>query len=191
MRTTSKNTQMRKSIVFAAILACLVVAGAGSAFAGTNPFLRNLSDQTFDGQCCVSFGESVSITEPATPVTVIVTWSTDYAVNVADAYFAGLSVNGGECQTQAYGPRLLADNPGSGSSYTSATFQCKYCRATRRRSSYNRGTRALRASGSPSLQLAKSSVIAGAMVVGTPLIPTSVHGEDTRKLKIISIFRSQ
>jgi len=123
MRTTSKNTQMRKSIVFAAILACLIVAGAGSAFAGTNPFLRNLSDQTFDGQCCVSFGESVSITEPATPVTVIVTWSTDYAVNVADAYFAGLSVNGGECQTQAYGPRLLADNPGSGSSYTSATFQ--------------------------------------------------------------------
>lgn len=116
-------SKMSKSVVATAILTCLIMAGTGSAFAGTNPLLRNLSDQTFDGQCCFSLGESVSINEPAAPVAVIVTWSTDYAVNVADAYFAGLSVNGGECQTQAYGARVLADNPGPGSGYTSATFQ--------------------------------------------------------------------
>jgi hypothetical protein len=119
METTSR---MSKTVIFAAILGCLIVAGAGSAFAA-NPIFRTTSDLTFQGQCCFSFGEQVTFSEPATPVAVIVTWSTDYAVNEADAYFVGLSVNGGECETQAYGARVLADNPGPGSGYTSASFQ--------------------------------------------------------------------
>jgi hypothetical protein len=120
IKATSK---MSKAIVFAAILACLVVAGVGSAFAAADPIYRTTSDQTYEGQCCFSFGEQVSFNEPATPVALIVTWSSDYAVNVADAYFVGLSVNGGECETQAYGARVLADNPGPGSGYTTASFQ--------------------------------------------------------------------
>lgn len=115
--------QLSKSVVFAAILACLIVAGAGSAFAATDPILRSGGGVTLDGQCCFSWGESVSIAESATIKPAIVTWNADYEVNVADAYFAGLSVNGGECQTAFYGPRVLADNPGPGSAFTSITFQ--------------------------------------------------------------------
>jgi hypothetical protein len=117
------TSRTNRTVAFAAILACLIVAGAGSAFAAAEPIYRNTSDQTFEGQCCFSFGEQVSFNEPATPVALIVTWSSDYAVNVADAYFVGLSVNGGACETQAYGARVLADNPGTGSAYTTASFQ--------------------------------------------------------------------
>jgi hypothetical protein len=117
-----KAPSKTKMVVFAVIVACLVVAATGSAFAA-NPILRNTSDQTFEGQCCFSFGETVSINEPATPVAVLITWSSDYAVNVADAYFVGLSVNGGACETLSYGARVLADNPGPGSGYTTAAFQ--------------------------------------------------------------------
>jgi hypothetical protein len=120
MKATSR---MNTAVTFAAILACLIVAAAGSAFAAANPIYRNTSDQTFEGQCCISFDEQVSISEPATPVALIVTWSSDYSVNVPDAYFVGLSVNGGPCETQAYGARVLADNPGTGSAYTTASFQ--------------------------------------------------------------------
>jgi hypothetical protein len=115
---------MRKRFVLAAFLACLTMAGAESAFAANPNVVRTLSDQTFKGECCISFGESVTVTEPATLVPVVVIWSGDYAVNVADAYFVGLSVNGGECQTLSYGARVLADNPGPGSAYsTAAAFQ--------------------------------------------------------------------
>lgn len=120
---SNASSKMSKAVVSAVILACLVVAGVGSAFAAAEPIYRTTSDQTYDGQCCFSFGEQVSFTEPATPVALIVTWSSDYAVNVADAYFVGLSVNGGACETQAYGARVLADNPGPGSGYTTASFQ--------------------------------------------------------------------
>lgn len=122
MKTTAV-TVTSKSVVFAAILACLILAGVGSAFAANPSILRNTTDQTFDGQCCFSFGETVTISEPATPVALVVTWSGDYSVNVPDAYFVGLSVNGGACETAFYGARVLADNPGTGSTYTSATIQ--------------------------------------------------------------------
>ena len=109
-----------KRVLLPAILACLMAAG--SAFAGTAQVDRG-GGQTFTGICCFSWVESVSIAEGATIKPVVVTWSADYAVNVADAYFAGISVNGGECQTAVYGARVLWDNPGPGSAYSSATFQ--------------------------------------------------------------------
>lgn len=118
------TSKINNSVVFAAVLACLIIAGAGSAFSQTEPILRVLADTTFVGQCCFSFNESVSISEPATIKPVIVTWSGDYAPNDADAYFVGLSVNGGECTTVGYGARVLADNSGPGSLYsTAASFQ--------------------------------------------------------------------
>jgi len=116
-------SKMNQSIVSAVILICLIVAGAGSAFAANPSILRNTTEQTFDGLCCFSFGETVAISEPATPVALIVTWSGDYSVNVPDAYFVGLSINGGACETAVYGARVLADNPGTGSTFTSSTMQ--------------------------------------------------------------------
>jgi hypothetical protein len=49
------------------------------------------------------WGESVSVTEPATVVPVIVTWSADFAEN--DEFLVGLSLNGGQCT--AYGSRVI------------------------------------------------------------------------------------
>jgi hypothetical protein len=103
-------SKLSKSVVFAAILACLIVAGSGSALAtNLTQVLRVSHNQTFVGECCFSFGESVSITEPATISAVIVTWNSDYIVNVADEYHVGISVNGGECVTDTYGSVALAD----------------------------------------------------------------------------------
>ncbi len=121
---TKATSKINKSVVLAAVLTCLLIAGTGSAFSATKPILRVLEDRTFVGQCCFSFGEQVSITEPATIQPVIVTWSGDYSPNDADAYFVGLSVNGSRCKTVAYGARVLAYNPGPGSTYsTAASFQ--------------------------------------------------------------------
>jgi hypothetical protein len=112
----NKENQMKaipkvnNSIVFAALLACLIVAGTGSASARKlNQVLRVSHNQTFVGECCFSFGESVSITEPAAISAVVVTWNSDYVVNVGDEYHIGISVNGGECVTDTYGSVVLAD----------------------------------------------------------------------------------
>jgi hypothetical protein len=114
-------SQMGKSVVFAAILACLIVAGTGSAFAA-DPVLRNDNHTIVNGKCCVSFGESVSVVEPAPLQSVIVTWSTGYQINVHDSYFAGLSVNGSACNT-ALGPRTIPDIYVYDNSFLTATFQ--------------------------------------------------------------------
>ena len=105
MKTTNKS-KMTKGVVFAAILACLIVAGAGSAFAATNQVSRTLYGQTFTGLCCVSFNEWVSITEPANLEPAVVLWSAGYGINVSDHYSAGLSVNGGPCEVSVWGLAL-------------------------------------------------------------------------------------
>lgn len=110
-----------KAFVFAAILSCLALVGSGSAFAA-NP-IRTLQNNTFEGECCFSFNETVTYTEPATITAVVVTFSTDYRVNVADEYHVGLSVNGGPCETTAYGSRVLADVPPLDGEWNSAAFQ--------------------------------------------------------------------
>ncbi len=118
-------SKMSKKVVFAALLACLVVAGSGSAFAATHRVLRNLNDQTFSGLCCTSYNETVSITEPATVAPVVVTFSSDYQVNVSgDQYHVGLSVNGAACKTfEGYGPQVIADADAPEGIYSSATIQ--------------------------------------------------------------------
>lgn len=118
-------SKMSKKVVFAAILACLIVAGSGSAFAATHRVLRNLNNQTFTGLCCTSYNETVSLTEPATVEPVVVTFSSDYQVNVSgDQYHVGLSVNGGACKTfEGYGPQVIADSDAPEGIYSSATIQ--------------------------------------------------------------------
>jgi|HubBroStandDraft_1064217.scaffolds.fasta_scaffold622641_1 hypothetical protein len=111
-------------VVFAATLACLIVAAAGSAFAATDPLLRNLNEQTFTGLCCVSFNESVSVTETATLKPAVVIWSAGYGINVADVYNAGLSVNGGLCKVGVWGPAAIPDYElGPGGNYSHVDFQ--------------------------------------------------------------------
>jgi hypothetical protein len=129
MKTQNSNqnqihaiSKVGKVVIFAAIVACVLMIGAGSALAATNPILRS-GGATFEGQCCFSWNETVSLTEGATLKPVIVTWDADFDINVADAYFAGISINGGACETATYGPRVLAYNPGPGSLYTSDSFQ--------------------------------------------------------------------
>jgi hypothetical protein len=109
MKTTSK---VIKSVVFAAILACLIAAGSASAFA--QEVLRIDTAQTFKNTCpsgtgCSDWGETVSTEEPATLEPVVVIWSARYFVNTADIYYVGLDVNGKGCKTDLYGPANLDD----------------------------------------------------------------------------------
>jgi hypothetical protein len=105
-KTTSK---INKSVVFAAVLACLITVGTGSAFAQANPLYRGSTTQTFNGECCVLFPATVSINEPATLKPAVVEWNTGYGIIVNDRYSAGLSVNGGACQIGTFGPSVLPD----------------------------------------------------------------------------------
>jgi hypothetical protein len=115
---TSKENQMKTtskvigSVVFAAVLAWVVAAGSGSAFA--EEVLRNDKAQTFKNTCpggssCADWGETVSTDEPSNLEPVIVIWSVRYFVNTADVYYAGLDVNGTGCKTDVYGPSNLDD----------------------------------------------------------------------------------
>jgi hypothetical protein len=125
------NSKMNTSFVFAAILACLIAAGSGPAFAQS--VFRTDTSQIFKDTClngigCADWGETVSITEPATLEPVVVIWSVRYLVNTADIYFVGLDVNHTGCQTGVYGPSNLDDiatkNPtGKGQPFLTVTFQ--------------------------------------------------------------------
>ena len=112
MKTLSKLTQ--RNVVFVAAIACLVVAGSLSAFAvPPNQVARVLSGRSFTAACCVPIGPTVRVTEPATVVPVIVTWSTDYVIQSETVF--QLSVNGGPCQFKGAGiAPFLAINGGSG-----------------------------------------------------------------------------
>jgi hypothetical protein len=124
MKTASK---VSKSVVFGAILTCLIAAGSGSAFA--QRVLRNDTSQTITFTCpsgngCPDWGESVSLEEPATLSPVVVIWSARYFVKTADTYFAGLDVNHTGCKTGVYGASNLDDiatNPGG--HFLTVTFQ--------------------------------------------------------------------
>ena len=112
MKTFSKFDT--RNVLFVAALSCLMLAGSLSAFAvPPKQVARVYNAVAFTGKCCFSWNESVSITEPAAVVPVIVTWSADVVVN--DEFYVGLSLNGGSCI--AYGSReipWLAVAKGSG-----------------------------------------------------------------------------
>jgi hypothetical protein len=124
---TKAASKMGKAILFVAILACLIVAGTGSALAA-GPVFRSTTNTTVTGQFNdggpANVGESVSITEPASIEEVVVTWSGGYVINVPDLYFAGLDVNGRGCESLAYGNRGLPDlSTLAGGDFLSMAFQ--------------------------------------------------------------------
>jgi hypothetical protein len=124
MKTTSKIT---KSVLFAAILACLIAVSSGPAFA--QEVLRNNNKQTFINTCpggngCADWGETVSTDEPATLEPVVVIWSVRFFMNTVDIYYAGLDVNGMGCQIDTYGPSNVRHIPLAPSGgFTTETFE--------------------------------------------------------------------
>jgi hypothetical protein len=121
MKAFSKVT--KHSVMFVTAIACLIAAGSVSAFAvPASQVARVMTGQTITAQCCVPFGPTVRVTEPAVVAPVIVTWSSDYIV--AGTVQFGLSLNGGPCLF--YGASVapsLTFGPGSNSPFNSSTFQ--------------------------------------------------------------------
>lgn len=86
----------KRSGMFVATLACILLAGSISAFAvPPTQVARLLTNPTITAACCVPIGPTVTVTEPSVIVPVIVTWSADYEVSGESAF--NLSVNGGPC----------------------------------------------------------------------------------------------
>jgi hypothetical protein len=115
------STTSKSKAVLVAALACVILAGSTSALA-INPkqVARVYNAVSFTGQCCFLWNESVSITEPAAVVPVIVTWSADIVIN--DEFYVGLSLNGRGCT--AYGSREIPWAPVlKGSGILNATHQ--------------------------------------------------------------------
>jgi hypothetical protein len=120
MKAASKTINF---VVLAAILVCLVVAGTGSALAADQVYRSN-TNTTVTGEFPQTFGESVSISEPKTLKPAVVVWASGYTVNVADLYFAGLSVNGGACDSLGFGNRGIPDlDTLAGGDFLSISFQ--------------------------------------------------------------------
>ena len=101
-------------------IAGLMLALQTPAFAASkNELLRVQQNASFQGACCFSWLEKVSVNEPATPVPVIVTWSGDY--QTPGYYYVGISLNGGVCQF--YGSLLLSPTGNFENFFESRTMQ--------------------------------------------------------------------
>lgn len=102
------------------VIACLAIMVTTKASAVTpKEVLRVETNSSFQGLCCFSLLEKVSVTEPDTIVPVIVTWSTDYQAN--GIFLAGLSVNGGPCQF--FGSGSVAATSSFDNFFDSQTFE--------------------------------------------------------------------
>ena len=102
----------------AAVLLTTIALSASATNA--NQVARVINPVTITAECCVTVGSTVHLTEPATVVPVIVTWSSDWIL--FDTVQFGLSLNGRPCTF--YGPsvgNLFAS--GSASSFISGTLQ--------------------------------------------------------------------
>jgi len=107
--------------VFCLVIACMVIGAQTAAFAvPPKEVLQIRFNQTFTGLCCFSWNETVSVTEPAVLVPVVVTWATDFQ-NFNDTFSMGLSVNGGQCL--AFGPRFLNEKSNDPRWFTTRTFE--------------------------------------------------------------------
>jgi len=89
--------------LFLVVAGMMLAAKLPALAASTNELLRVQKNASFQGACCFSWLEKVSVNEPAAVVPVVVTWSADYQSN--GYFYAGISLNGGVCQF--YGSLLL------------------------------------------------------------------------------------
>jgi hypothetical protein len=111
MKAFSKLNKSNTKLV--AALACVILASSMLSFAipATQRFRYTSSPVTFNGGCCSSWNESVSITEPKAVASVLVTFSADYQSNGEGQ--VGLSLNGGSCNLFFGANRLPEFNQGS------------------------------------------------------------------------------
>ncbi len=97
-------------------VAFLIAGAVTTAFAvPPGQVFRSTGLLTFSGPCCFSFNETVTVTEPAKPVPVVVTWSAQTGLTFEDE-FVGLMVNGGPCL--AYGPNAIPEPGGNQNAHT-------------------------------------------------------------------------
>ena len=86
----------KRSVTWLALV-CLIAGLATAAFAVPDKQVLHITiQQTFTGTCCFSWGETVSVTEPAKVAPLTVTFASD--VLVFEPMSIGLSLNGGPCR---------------------------------------------------------------------------------------------
>ena len=101
-------------------ITCVVMTLPTTASAvSKQELLRVEQNQSFQGSCCFSWLETVSVTEPTAVVPVTVTWSGDY--QATGYFFIGISLNGGVCQF--YGSLALAPTGNFENFFDSHTVQ--------------------------------------------------------------------
>jgi hypothetical protein len=109
---------------FVVALACMVLAGSLSAFAvPANQVFRVDTVSgfvTFTGGCCFSWNDQVTLTEPSSLTSVIVTWSSDYQSSGENQ--VGISLNGGTCTAYGAG-RMPMFFPLGGSPFSNISLQ--------------------------------------------------------------------
>ena len=108
---------MRKGLSLAAVGILIGIATIALAVP-SNEILRVEFNQTFTGECCFSWAETVTLTEPAAVVPAVVTWSTDYRTDVRHEW-GGLSVNGHPCAPKD----PIDESAPSDGTFSSRTFQ--------------------------------------------------------------------
>jgi hypothetical protein len=112
MKRAMEKFGMRGTVMLTAI----VIASTVCAFAvPPNQISRRVGLVSFDGPCCMSFGQAVSVTEPSKPVPVVVTWNALYTFG--DGNISGLMLNGGPCRFFGSG------GMGSGVIFRTRSFQ--------------------------------------------------------------------
>jgi len=108
---------------------CLTIVGLVAAFAPAayavpaQQVLRTMNPQIITGGCCSNFNLTVTATEPAKVVPVVVTWSTDFVLNPLKFFAFGISLNGGPCQGFGGGSLEEPLMAGSGDQFNTRMFQ--------------------------------------------------------------------
>ena len=94
-----RKISRRQIMGLAAILACLAFAAYAFALP-MNQVLQKGDKPVENGKCCFSWGDTVSVVEPAKVTPVVVTWSADY--QSTNQSFVGLAINGHPCQVPEF-----------------------------------------------------------------------------------------
>jgi hypothetical protein len=104
----NKGSKNKGAIVAIALITLIALPITLLAIPSAQIFRYTGSPITFTGECCASWNESVSITEPATVVPVTVNFNMDYQASAEG--WVGLQLNGGSCNVY-HGPNRLPEFP--------------------------------------------------------------------------------
>jgi hypothetical protein len=106
------STLIRPTVICLAIVGLMIAFSTTAAFAvPPEEMLHDGVTRNFSGPCCSSFNESITVTEPAKPVAVVVTWHLEKSISQG-ATVVGLMLNGGPCTL--YGSGFIPSSFGPG-----------------------------------------------------------------------------